>query len=290
MSYSLRLRAPEKGPRRAVAPCLAALVALAALALSAGSARASTLPTLAISVSKSSASVVGSPPSSGAVNVVSTATATKEASVILLLLKPGSTVAEVEAFLAGKASADPNNASKFGTIVFNAELTPGQPSEVQSFLQAGQYVVLVGEGEGEPKIRTTFTVSAAAAPLMLPAPGATERTIDFDFRGPTVLHDGEVVRFENEGFLVHMDIGFPVKSHAAAVMAAKDLLNGHEKELQKLGAGPPIGFAGPISPGAYQQETITAKPGWYVQACFMETQDKQLHTRLGMERIIQITK
>jgi hypothetical protein len=40
----------------------------------------------------------------------------------------------------------------------------------------------------------------------------------------------------------------------------------------------------------YQQETIAAKPGWYVEVCFMETQDKQAHTRLGMERIIKITK
>ena len=45
-----------------------------------------------------------------------------------------------------------------------------------------------------------------------------------------------------------------------------------------------------MSNEAFQQETITAKPGWYVQACFMETQDKRDHTRLGMERIIRITK
>jgi len=45
-----------------------------------------------------------------------------------------------------------------------------------------------------------------------------------------------------------------------------------------------------VSHEAFQQETITAKPGWYVQACFMETQDGRDHTRLGMERIIKITK
>ena len=41
---------------------------------------------------------------------------------------------------------------------------------------------------------------------------------------------------------------------------------------------------------AFQQETISAKPGWYVQACFMETQDGRSHTLLGMERIFKITK
>ncbi len=39
-----------------------------------------------------------------------------------------------------------------------------------------------------------------------------------------------------------------------------------------------------------QEETITAKPGIYVQVCFMQTQDGRDHTRLGMERIIKITK
>ena len=51
-----------------------------------------------------------------------------------------------------------------------------------------------------------------------------------------------------------------------------------------------MGFYGPISHGAFMQETITAKPGIYVQVCFMETQDGRDHTLLGMERIIKITK
>jgi len=51
-----------------------------------------------------------------------------------------------------------------------------------------------------------------------------------------------------------------------------------------------ITFAPSISHEAFEQETITAKPGWYVQACFMETQDGRDHTRLGMERIIRIVK
>jgi hypothetical protein len=63
-----------------------------------------------------------------------------------------------------------------------------------------------------------------------------------------------------------------------------------KKGLEKLAAGAPFQFAGPLSSAAYQQETITAKPGWYVQACFMEAQDGRDHTRLGMERIIKIVK
>jgi len=68
------------------------------------------------------------------------------------------------------------------------------------------------------------------------------------------------------------------------------LRSDNKKQARKLIAGPPANFQGPVSTGDYQQETITAKPGWYVQACFMDTQDGREHTRLGMERIIRILK
>jgi hypothetical protein len=87
-----------------------------------------------------------------------------------------------------------------------------------------------------------------------------------------------------------MDIAFPVKSKAAAEKVVKLLLEGKEKGLEKFVAGQPFSFAGPLSNGAFQQEVITAKPGWYVQACFMETQDGRVHTRLGMERVFKIVK
>ena len=133
------------------------------------------------------------------------------------------------------------------------------------------------------------TGTAAKSPATLPAPQAKIRAIDFGFKGPTTLHVGELVGFENEGFLVHMTIAIPVKSKSAANKAVADLLTGKEKALEKLIIGAPFG-AGPISHEAFQQQTITAKPGWYVQACFMETQDARDHTRLGMERVIKITK
>ena len=151
--------------------------------------------------------------------------------------------------------------------------------------------MLIGGSQGEPALRGTFTVGAGgAAALALPAPQATERTIEFGFKGPKTLHDGELVRFENEGFVVHMDIAFPVKNMKAANKAVKVLRAGNEKAVGKLIAGPPVGFYGPLSHGASMQETITAKPGIYVQVCFMETQDGRDHATLGMERIIKITK
>jgi hypothetical protein len=249
---------------------------------------ASTLPTLSLKITNSSITVGGAT-QSGGVNVVSTATGVKEAGAILFLLKPGATFEVVEAAIQ-KAHGDTNVTSKYGSLVFDAEVTPGQTSEVQTYLQPGQYVAVVpGEGKGS-KAHANFTVTAAASPAALPAPEATIRAIEFGFRGPSTLHDGELVRFENEGFLVHMDVAAPVKNMKAAKQAVKDLLAGKEKAVEKLIVGPPASFAGPVSHEAFQQETITAKPGIYVEVCFMETQDGRDHTLLGMERIIHIVK
>jgi hypothetical protein len=275
--------------RASLAAVPAALAVTASLAAT-GAAQASTLPALSIAITPSSATVGGAH-ESGAVNVVSTDTDVKEATVILFLLKPGASVAEAEAFTREKKGAhDPNNSSKLGSIVFDTEANPGQTGEAQTDLQPGQYVVLVGAGEGEVQVRTSFTVTAAKAPVALPAPQATIRSIEFAFRGPSTLHDGELVRFENEGFLVHMDIAFPVKNMKVAKQVVKLLLAGKEKGLEKLVSGAPVTFQGPVSHEAFQQETITAKPGIYVQACFMDTQDGRSHTQLGMERIIKIAK
>jgi len=252
-------------------------------------AASSTLPTVSVAVTPTSIAVTGTL-EAGAVNVVSHDTGVKEGSVILFLLKPGATFEEVEAAIQ-KAHGDTNVTDKYGSLVFNAEVNPGQSSEVQTYLQPGQYVAVLPGGEGKgSKAHELFTVSASASPKPLPTPEATIRSIEFGFRGPATLHDGELVRFENEGYLVHMDVAAPVKNMAAAKRAIKLLLAGNERQVGKLIVGPPAGFAGPLSSGAFQQETITAKPGIYVQVCFMDTQDGRSHTQLGMERIIKIVK
>ncbi len=263
---------------------------LAAVTIAVGPAAAgSTLPTLSLTITNSSIAVSGAT-QSGAVNVVSSATGVKEANVILFLLKPGATFEETEAAIQ-KAHGDTNATSKYGSIVFDAEVSPSQASEAQTYLQPGQYVAVLPGGEGKgSKAHALFTVTAAASPVPLPAPEATIRSIEFGFQGPSTLHDGELVRFENEGYLVHMNVAAPVKNMKAAKQAVKDVLAGKEKAFEKLIAGPPVGFAGPVSHEAFQQETITAKPGIYVELCFMDTQDGRSHTQLGMERIIHIVK
>jgi hypothetical protein len=273
---------------------LALAFAAAALYIAAtGAAEAATLPTLSIAVTKTSATVTGTL-ESGATNVLSTGTGgVKEASLILFLLKPGQTVADAETYVReDKHKGDPNYTETLGSIVFDVEVNSGTTRETQTDLAPGSYVVLLkeGEGRGEAQVRTSFTVAPAKSPAALPAPEATIRTIEFAFRGPSTLHDGELVAFENEGFLVHMNVAFPVKNMKIARKVVKLLRAGKEKGLEKLVSGAPVTFAGPVSHEALQQETITAKPGIYVEACFMDTQDGRSHTQLGMERIIRIVK
>src|SRR6202050_4128945 len=252
MSLCWNLLAPKRRAALVVASATCALFALA------GSAQAA-LPTVTVSVGASSVTVGGAL-QSGAAHVASPSTK-KDTRVILFAVKPGVSCAEVEAFVKSNKQKDPNNADKYGTIAFDVEANPGATTEAQTDLQAGQHIVLSGEGEKPVAIRTTFTVAPAASPVAMPTPEATVRSIEFGFRGPTTLGDGELVRLEKQGFLVHMDAAAPVKSKSAAKKAVKDLLTGKEKGLEKLIAGPPVTFFGPASPGAYQQETITAKPG-----------------------------
>jgi hypothetical protein len=279
--------------KRSVGPLLTAILISSSLVAgpvsSAAAAPTSALPKLSLTINASSITATG-PVQSGGVNVLITNKGKKEAAAILFQLKPGVTEAEVNSFIKSKKSKDPNAASKYGSIVFDQEAAAGKTAEAQTTLAPGQYLALAAPGEGPPKFKTMFTVTAAQTPAGLPKPQATIRSIEFDFRGPTTLHQGELVGFRNDGYLVHMDFAFPVKSKSAAKQAMSALMAGKEKELKKLVAGAPVSFAGPLSPGAFQQEKITAKPGWYVQVCFMETQEGVPHTRLGMERMIKIAK
>jgi hypothetical protein len=282
MSYRLSRLGPLRGA------ILAAVLGTSVLLAVAGAAPATpTLPTVTVAVSPASITVGGAL-QSGAVNVVSTPTGIKEGGVVFILLKPGVSPAEVYAFLEEKHKKDINQSSKFGSLVFATEVEAGHTNEVQTNLQPGTYVALE-QGEGPPKAHTSFTVLAAKAPATLPTPQATMRAVDFGFTGPTTLKVGELVGVENEGWVVHMDLAVQVKNLKAAKQLVKLLLAGKEKQAFKLVTGG-VALSGTVSHGAYQQLTINAKPGVYVQVCFMETQDKREHTRLGMERIIKIVK
>ena len=252
----------------------------------AASSAASSLPSLTLAVNGTSVTVGGAL-QSGAVNIVSTVTKEAQGNPALVRLDPGVSFAQAAAAVKGH-HGDFNYLAPYGSLVFSTTVSKGASSNIQTSLQPGNYVALDLTGNGKAP-HALFTVTQAANPASLPAPQATMQSIEFAFRGPAKLHDGELVRFENGGFLVHMIVAIGVKNATAAAKVTALLKAGKDNQVQKFATSFPT-FDGGLSPGELQQQVVTAKPGIYVLGCFMKTQDGREHTQIGMVRTIRITK
>ena len=239
-----------------------------------------------IALTKNTVTVSGAEVS-GAVNIAMTVKGEASDSPALILLKPGVTAAQFGQVLAHLGKDTPLDAiDPYATIVFDGYATKGAPSTAQAVLPAGQYVA-VNNGNGH----SVFTVTQSSQPASLPRPAAKVTAIDFGFRGADTLHDGELVRFQNHGYLIHMILFARMKSMADAKRGEALLLKG---EINKAGnlyvKGPKGQFAGPLSTGSMQQAVITQPPGVYVILCAMNAQDGRDHFQLGMFRTIRIKK
>jgi len=261
-------------------------VAAVVLAGSAGAARTA-LPTLNIALSGAKGVSVSGSMRSGAVNVTSTFSGklprgSMGADFGLVQLRPGVTLAEAQR--AGQRSNDLNVLTPYATIVVDASA----PGTVQTVLTPGTWVALNLTGNGQPGVMP-FNVTKSSSPAALPAPAATETAIEFGFRGPTWLHNGTLIRLQNHGDLVHMITlnGAGNLSPADAHKLMGLLRAGKDRQARKF-ANTGVVLLGPASPGALQQQVLNAKPGYYVEACFVDTQDHREHTEVGMLRVIRV--
>jgi hypothetical protein len=263
---------------------LAAAIA-AGLALVPGSSRATnTLPTLTVGLTRN-AVTVGGTMTSGAVDVTTSVTGEAADDAVLVQLRPGVTVRQFGAVAKTLGHAPLDAIDPYGTIVFDSPLVArGHPVTAQAVLAPGTYVAL-NNGNGH----AVFTVRTAAKPAALPRPGATVTAIDFAFRGAATLRDGELVRFVNDGYLIHMFIGARVRNVATARRAERLLLAGRAAQAKELALSH-VQWAGPLSHGAMQQEVIEQPPGVYVILCAMNAQDGRDHYQLGMFRTIRIVR
>lgn len=254
--------------------------------VSASGAAAAALPKLTLTVSKSSIKV-GGQMVSGAIDVAITVKGEAEDNPLLVRLKPGVTAGEFSKAAERLGSdGDIDALDAYGSILFNSGDSPGgQTTQSYVDLPAGNYLA-VDNGSGH----ATFTIKQSAQPAKLPAPKATLTSIEFGFRGPTTLSDGELVRVRNGGYLVHMFQLAQVASPADATLAEAQLLAGSTAGAKKYVVAPLTELAGPISGGAQQESVITAPPGTYVLFCSMNTQDGREHYQLGMYRTITIVK
>ena len=247
---------------------------------------ASSLPTVSIAMNGKTIAVSGTLVS-GAVNIASTVTNERLGEPTLVRLNPGVSYAQAAAGIG--QTPDPNAVTPYGSIVFNT-LAPQGVSSGQTTLQPGNYFAL-DTGKGRPPFPVTaFTITQAPAPAALPPDNATQTAIDFALRGPTVLHDGTIVRAINNGWLVHMIAGNGVRNAAAGRNVIALLRAGHDRQAQRLETHASFLLALPISHGAVQQTILNANPGYYVETCPMDTQDGREQTQLGMLRLIRVVK
>jgi len=246
---------------------------------------AGTLPKITLMMTGKKVTVGGTL-QSGGVLIVSKVTNEAQASPVLVRLNPGVTVDQFLAALP-KLNADPNNIAGLGSIVFSPQASKGT-SSAQANLAPGQYIAADIAPSGRPPL-TPFVITKAASPARLPKPQATIASIEFAFRGPVRVHDGELVRFANHGFLVHMIVAARARSAAGAREIARLLKEGKNGQAGRLATNF-YAFDNVLSHGAYQQLVIHNRPGFWVLACFMDTQDHREHTVLGMERVIRIVK
>lgn len=246
------------------------------------------LPTLTLALNGRSVAV-GGQLQSGAVNIVSSVSV-GHTEPTLIRLNPGvppSAFAQAGAAI-NAHHGDLNYLDPYGSIVFDVSADKGV-NTAQTTLQPGNYLAVDLSSASADPPHTAFVIGQAPHPASLPTPGATISAIDFAFRGPSKLHDGELVRFQNSGFLVHQIQGIGVKNAKTATRLTILLRAANDKQAPKLGTSFPE-FAGPLSPGGLQQELINERPGIYVLACIIRTQDGREHTQLGMERTIQIVR
>ena len=267
---------------------LAAVLGMSTTAVAATTTAGASLPTVNVSLNGKSV-VMPKTVKAGAVSFSVTTTGEKQSALSIVRLDPGVSVAQAFS-LVQSHHGDPNALIGYASIItdFGASAS-STPSTVQTVLTPGRYAALDLASNGQPPA-TTFTVAKSASSTSLPKPGATMKAEDFAFEGPSTLHDGELVRFENVGYVTHMQIAIRFKDKAAARKAMALLKAGKDHPAGKLATGAPVNFMGPASPGAMQQQTITATPGVYVMACFMQTTDGREHTTLGMLKLVTIAK
>ena len=254
----------------------------------AGTKQGNTMPVIDVAMDGNSISVTGNLVS-GAVDIHSTTTgAPGSGAPLFIRLNPGVTADQVVAVLQTKKANDPNVVADYGSIVFD----PGPGIEdVQTILQPADYVAF-DSAKNNPANwpYTTFTIADNKSPATLPAAQEWQKSVEFKFRGPSTLHTGQIIRATNAGYVVHMIIGIQVKDQASGRKVVKALRAGDDRQVGKFALPGFFSLFGPLSHGAVAQFTLNAKPGWYVEACFMDTQDGREHTRLGMERVVHIVK
>jgi plastocyanin len=265
----------------------AATPAVMTAAMAAAPARpAAGLPVMTVTMNGTSISVGGTL-KSGAERVVFKVTGEPAGGPGFARLDPGATLSQLFAALPA-ASQDPNNLYGIAQVVMSTQANKGT-SSVYLNLTPGTYVAIDLASTAKTPPVTVFTVTRSYHPAAMPKAGATISTREFGFTGASTISDGETVQWANAGFLVHMIQGIEAPNLATANKIAADLKAGNDNAAQALATGE-YGWDGALSHGQSFESVVSQTPGYWVIACFMDTQDGREHTTLGMEKVIHIVK
>lgn len=272
------------------APVVLAAAVVAVAAVTSGASGAQSMPTLTIALNGVKGVAVSGSETAGAVRVVSTFRGKaphgpdQGPAFGLVRLKPGATIQQASSAVQSH-HGDINALTPYGTLI-----SDGSPDEVQLNLTPGNYVALNVTGRGQPGVAPFTITSTSSTAASLPAAQATETAREFGFEGPAVLHDGTIVRAQNHGWLVHMIVLVGVRDIATGRQLIALLKAGKSRQAQKLASRNFVELLGPSSPGAMQQQVLHTPPGWYVEGCFMDTQDGREHADIGMARLVQVIR
>jgi hypothetical protein len=266
-----------------------AVATMGALALAGSAGAAPSLPTLHLALTGVNGIRISGTPTSGAMTFTATFSGklpkgSNTAAFGIVRLNPGVTVQQAAGAVQSH-HGDINALDPYGSLFVDSDA----PGTVDAVLTPGNYAALNLSGNGQPAV-ALFTVTQSSSPAALPKAQQTQAAIEFGFRGPTVLHNGTIIRAENQGYLVHMITFAGVPSVKAGKKLMALLKAGKDGAAFKVTNGRFFDLLGPASPGAMQEEVLHATPGYYVEACFMDTLDHREHTQLGMERLVRVVK
>jgi hypothetical protein len=239
------------------------------------------VPTIAVSVGKSTITAApAGPVASGPTRLTFTRNGKGDIDAFLVSLRAGVTVDELRASLAKESE------EALSLIFLEASVSLSDQARSRAVtvtLRPNVAYVLVSSG-GRSFGLTTLTTAGADSGAKAPAPDARIRMVDYGFRGPQTLPRQGVIRVENRGLATHFALAFPLRPSAQAKRVKRALRAGSEKAIGRLVAGPPVTVQNLLSPGSANDDEVRfPRRGRYAFVCFFGA-----HNALGMYRIYRV--
>lgn len=274
--------------RSGVAACLVAAaiagLALTALASGLGSQHEAT-QAVVVTLAKGNTTIAGADTLvAGLTKITARNTGPKPVNFALARLRPGKTLADLQAETKRSANV-PEGTTATLTTYFG--LAPGQTFTTTLSLPPGDYVTTQppdGKGLG-PAVQ--FSVANGAAGGSPPATTGTVLLYDYGISAPASIPGRGTLAIKDIGSNYHFLIGIRLNRGVSADKVVADIKAGKDN-------GPPPGqfvtIIGVVNPGTVNYVKTNLTPGSYVIACFNSDRHSagHNHSRYGMVRELTV--